>query len=160
MCAPRLGLLTTEDIQWQQWGIAKLLCILVVPGWYKKILLEHCITIDPQPSWEGIIFHDNVGDDECARFLAEHSITLDEADNCLDFAFTWIQENNTPEEKETQLHVLFSQTVTMANVRPTVEPWREPVPHRFDETHARWVAIVPPPLQEASDENVVAMATA
>ena len=86
--APRLGPLTTEDIQWQQWGVAKLLCILVMPGWYKTILLKHCIPIDLQPSWEGITFHDNVGDDKCAQFLAECGLTLDEADDCLDFAFT------------------------------------------------------------------------
>ena len=146
MRAPQLGPLTAEDIQWQRWGVAKLLCILTVPGWYKTILLKHCISIDPQPSWEGITFHDNVEDDECARFLAKRGLTLDEADDCLDFAFIWIQENNTPEEKEMQLWILFSQTVTMANAQPTVDPWREPVLHRFNETHAGWVPIVPPPL--------------
>jgi hypothetical protein len=101
-----------------------------------------------------------MGDDKCAWFLAKRGITLDKADDCFDFAFTWIQENNTPEEKETQLCVLFSQTVTMANTWPTVEPWREPVLHRFDKTHARWVPIVLPPLRETSNKNVVAMATA
>ena len=116
--------------------------------------------IAPQPSWEGITFHDNVGDDKCARFLAERGLTLDEVDDCLDFACTWIQENNTPEEKETQLRILFAQTVAMATACPTVESWREPVLHRFDETHARWVPIVPPPRQEASNENIVATATA
>ena len=85
---------------------------------------------------------------------------MDEADDCLDFTFTWIQENNTPEEKETQLCILFAQTVAMATARPTVEPWHKPVLHRFDETHVRWVPIVPPPLREASDENVVTTATA
>ena len=79
------------------------------------------------------------------------------ADDCLDFAFTWIQENNTPEEKEMQLRILFVQTVAMATARPTVESWHEPVLHRFDETHMRWVTIVLPPLWEASDENVVTM---
>ena len=116
-----------------------------MPGWYKKILLGHHIPIDPQPSWESITFHDNVGNAECARFLAERSITLDKADDCLNFAFTWIQENNTPEEKETQLCILFSQTVTMANAWPTVELWRKPVLYRFDETHVRWVPIILPP---------------
>ena len=99
------------------------------------ILQEHGIIIAPQLSWEGITFHDNMGDDEYAWFLAECGITLNEADNCHNFAFTWIQENNTPEEKETQLHILFSQAVTMADTHPTVEPWQEPVLHRFDETH-------------------------
>ena len=60
-----------------------------------------------------------MGDDECTRFLAKHGLTLDEADNCLDFTFTWIQENNTPEEKEMQLCILFAQTVTMATACPT-----------------------------------------
>ena len=137
-----------------------MLCILAVPDWYKTILLKHRMEIDPQPSWEGITFHDNMGDDECARFLAERGLTLDKVNDCLDLAFTWIQENNTPEEKETQLHILFAQTVAMASAHPAVEPWRELVLHRFDETHTRWVPIVPPPRREASDENVVATATA
>ena len=47
----------------------------------------------------------------------------------------------------------------MATARPAVEPWREPVLHRFDETHARWVPIVPLPRWEASNENCVATAT-
>ena len=42
--------------------------------------------IAPQPSWEGITFHDNVGDDKCAQFLAEHGITLDEADTLVTMA--------------------------------------------------------------------------
>jgi hypothetical protein len=137
-----------------------MLCILAVPGWYKTILLKHRIEIDPQPSWESITFHDNMGDDECPRFLAKHGLTLDEVDDCLDFAFTWIQENNTPEEKEMQLHILFAQTVAMASARPAVEHWREPVLCRFDEAHVRWVPIVPPLRREANDENVVATATA
>ena len=136
-----------------------MLCILAVPDWYKTILLKHCMEIDPQPSWEGITFHDNVGDDKCARFLAERGLTLDKANDCLDFAFTWIQENNTPEEKETHLHILLTQTVSMATTRPAVEPWRKPVLHRFDETHARWVPIVPPPWRKASNENCIATAT-
>ena len=85
---------------------------------------------------------------------------MDKADDCHNFTYTWIQENNTPEEKETHLHILFSQTVTMANAYPTVEPWREPVLHRFNETHTKWVPIFLPPWQEASDENVIATATA
>ena len=88
MHTPQLGPLTAEDIHWQRWGVVKMLCILAVPGWYKTVLLKHCIAIDPQPSWANITFHDNVGDDKCARFLAEHGITLDEVDDCLDFTFT------------------------------------------------------------------------
>ena len=35
MHTPQMGPLTAEDIQWQRWGIAKMLCILAVPDWYK-----------------------------------------------------------------------------------------------------------------------------
>ena len=59
-----------------------------------------------------------------------------------------------------QLRILFVQTVAMATARPTVESWHEPVLHRFDETHMRWVTIVLPPLWEASDENVITTVTA
>ena len=82
------------------------------------------------------------------------------ADDCLDFVFTWIQENDTPEEKEMQLRILFTQTASMATACPAVEPWRKPVLHGFDETHMRWVPIVLPPRWEASNENFIAMATA
>ena len=58
------------------------------------------------------------------------------------------------------LHILLTQTTSMATARPAVEPWHKPVLHRFDETHARWVPIVPPPRQEASNENCVTTATA
>ena len=74
--------------------------------------------IASQLSCEGITFHDNVEDDECAWLLAEQGITFDEVDNCHDFVYTWIQENNTPEEKETCLHILFSQTVAVADTCP------------------------------------------
>ena len=47
----------------------------------------------------------------------------------------------------------------MATARPAVEPWHKPVLHRFNETHARWVPIIPPPWREESNENVVATAT-
>ena len=59
-----------------------------------------------------------------------------------------------------QLRILFAQTVAMATAHPTVESWREPVLHTFDETHTRWVPIVLPHRREASNENVFAMATA
>ena len=113
-------------------------------GWYKKVLLKHNMIIVPQPSWEGITFHNNMGEDKCIWFLAKRGITLDEADDCHDFTYTWIQENNTPDEKDMQLHILLSQT--RADSHPTLEPWHKPVLHRFNETHTRWVPIILPPL--------------
>ena len=70
---------------------------------------------------------------------------------------TWIQESNTPDKKDTQLHILLSTAMARADSLSTVEPWHEPVLHRFNETHKRWVPTIPPPL--ASNENVVATAT-
>jgi hypothetical protein len=49
--------------------------------------------------------------------------------------------------------------MAMADAHPTVEPWCEPVLHRFDKTHVRWVPIILPPLHKASNENVIATAT-
>ena len=72
---------------------------------------------------------------------------------------TWIQESNTPDKKDAQLCILLSTAMARADSLPTVEPWHEPVLHRFNKTHMRWVPIMPPPLQEASNENVVTTAT-
>ena len=75
-----------------------------------------------QPSWEGTTFHDNMGEDECTRFLAKRGITLDKADDCHDFTYTWIQENNTPDEKDMQLPILLSQTVVRLTPTPLLNP--------------------------------------
>ena len=101
-----------------------------------------------------------MGEDECTQLLAERGIMLDKVDNCHNFAYTWIQENNTPDKKDAQLHILLSNTTARADSLPTVEPWHEPVLHRFNETHVRWVPIILPPLWEASNENVITTATA
>ena len=63
-----------------------------MPGWYRELLPKHNITIGPQPCWEGYSFPENVGEVDCIQLLALRGLTLDKADNCHDFAFTWIQE--------------------------------------------------------------------
>ena len=123
-----------------------MLCILAVPGWYKNILSQHNITIDPQPSWDSHAFHDNIGEVDSAQPLASRGLTLDEADDCHNLTFTWVQEDNTTGEKDAQLCILLSSATVRANTLPMVEPWCEPIMHRFDENHTRWVA---------SDKNVI-----
>ena len=41
-------------------------------------------------------------------------LTLDKADDCHDFVFTWIQEGNNPKEKDAQLHILLNNTTARA----------------------------------------------
>ena len=60
--------MSADEHQWQRWGVAKLLCILAVLGWYKKLLSQHHVPIGPQPSWEVI-----------------HSITMGEKLSVLSF---------------------------------------------------------------------------
>ena len=51
------------------------------------------------------------------------------------------------------------QTVLWRGLNPS--PWLlEPVVHRFEETHTKWVPIIPPPLQVVGNENVVTTSTA
>ena len=98
-----------------------MLCILAVPGWYKNILSQHNITIDPQPSWDSHAFHDNIGEVDCAQLLASRGLTLDEADNCHNFTFTWVQEDTIHGEKDAQLCILLSSTMERATT-----PWLNP----------------------------------
>ena len=89
VCHPRHKTTSTDEHQWQCWGIAKLLCILAVLGWYKQLLFQHHVPIDPQPSWQGHVFHDNVGEAECIWLLTKRPyFTVDKADDCHDFAYT------------------------------------------------------------------------
>ena len=76
-------------------GVARLPCLLTIPGWYKTLLSQHHINIDPKPSWEGYSFHDNMGEVDCAQLLTLRGLTLNKADNCHNFTFAWIQEGNT-----------------------------------------------------------------
>ena len=135
---PRHESMSADEHQWQRWGVAKLLSILAIPGWYKNLLSWYNITIDPQLSWEGHAFHKNMGEVVCTQLLDKRGLTLDEADNCHEFAYACIQESNTPQEKDAQLHILLSSATARADSLPTFEPWCELVLHRFDETHARW----------------------
>ena len=73
--------ISTDEHQWQWWGITKLLCMFAVPWWYKKLLSQHHIIIAPQLSWESIEFHHNMGEAECTWLLDNRGITLDEADD-------------------------------------------------------------------------------
>ena len=117
MHAPQWGPLTTDDIQWQWWGIAKLLCILsarVVQNDTTGASYNDC-----PPTKLGGHYLPR----QCGRWLM-HSVLgwvwyyFRRSRWLSNFAFTCIQENNTPEEKETCLHILFSQTVAVADTCP------------------------------------------
>ena len=119
---PRHESMSADEHQWQHWGVAKLLSILAIPGWYKNLLSWYNITIDPQLSWEGHAFHKNMGEVVCTQLLDKRGLTLDEADNCHEFAYACIQESNTPQEKDAQLHIHLSSATARATPSPHLNP--------------------------------------
>jgi len=71
-------------------------------------------------------------------------VTIDEADDCLHFAFTWLQSAVAIEDDAP--HRIFLQgALQAASWLPEVSPWLEDVTHIFNQSHARWVPI-PLPL--------------
>jgi hypothetical protein len=71
-------------------------------------------------------------------------VTIDEADNCLHFAFTWLQSAMTIKD-DAPRRIFLQGTLQVASQLPEVSPWPEDVTHVFNQSHARWVP-VPPPL--------------
>jgi len=103
------------------------------------------LSINTIPSWEPVEFLSQTTEDDCVRFLAMHRVTIDEADNCLHFTFTWLQSAMAIEDDAP--HCIFLQgALQAASWLPEVSPWLEDVTHIFNHSHARWVP-VPPPLR-------------
>src|SRR5882762_4444372 len=71
-------------------------------------------------------------------------VTIDEADNCLHFAFTWLQSAVTIED-DAPCHIFLQGALQAASQLPEVSPWPEDMTHVFNQSHVRWVP-VPLPL--------------
>ena len=71
-------------------------------------------------------------------------VTIDEADDCLHFAFTWLQSAVTIEDDAPRC-IFLQGALQAASQLPEVSPWPEDVTHIFNQSHVRWVPI-PPPL--------------
>ena len=71
-------------------------------------------------------------------------VTIDEADDCLHFAFTWLQSAVTIED-DAPCRIFLQGALQAASQLPEVSPWPEDVTHIFNQSHVRWVPI-PPPL--------------
>jgi hypothetical protein len=73
-----------------------------------------------------------------------HGVTIDEAYDCLHFAFTWLQSAMTIKD-DAPCCIFLQGALQVASQLPEVSPWPEDVTHIFNQSHARWVP-VPPPL--------------
>jgi hypothetical protein len=71
-------------------------------------------------------------------------VTIDEADDCLHFAFTWLQSAVTIED-DAPCRIFLQGALQAASWLPEVSPWPEDMTHIFNQSHARWVP-VPLPL--------------
>ena len=136
--------------------------LLTIPGWYNDILSEQHITIATQPSWESVTFTSVVNETDCARILASRGITLDEANDCHEFAFTWADAaNHLPDsgqpDPDVQLRIMINQALDVSRPLPTRSPWPDQVPHRYSEEFARWVPM--PPASQVTSTEIGATST-
>jgi hypothetical protein len=69
-------------------------------------------------------------------------VTIDEADDCLHFAFTWLQSAMTIED-DAPRRIFLQGALQVASQLPEVSPWPEDVTHIFNQSHARWVPVLP-----------------
>jgi hypothetical protein len=98
------------------------------------------LSINTIPSWEPVEFLSQTTEDDCVCFLAMHGVTIDEADDCLHFAFTWLQSAVAIEDDVP--HRIFLQgALQAASQLPEVSPWLEDMTHVFNHSHARWVPV-------------------
>ena len=79
------------------------------------------LLINPIPSWEPVEFLSQTTEDDCVCLLAMHGMTKDEADDCLHFAFTWLQSAMAIEDDAP--HRIFLQgALQAASWLPEVSP--------------------------------------
>src|ERR1700676_967960 len=125
-------------------GQYKLIGLLASTGQYHRRLSALALSINTIPSWEPVEFLSQTTEDGRVCLLAMCRVTIDEADNCLHFVFTWLQ--SAMAIKDDVPRCIFLQGALQATSRlPEVSPWLEDVTHIFNPSHVRWVPI-PPPL--------------
>jgi hypothetical protein len=71
-------------------------------------------------------------------------VIIDEADDCLHFAFTWLQSAMAIED-DAPRRIFLQGALQAVSQLPEVSPWPEDMTHIFNQSHVRWVP-VPPPL--------------
>src|SRR5882762_3052285 len=69
-------------------------------------------------------------------------VTIDEADDCLHFTFTWLQSAMTIED-DVPCRIFLQGALQAASQLPEVSPWPEDVTHVFNQSHTRWVPVPP-----------------
>ena len=123
-------------------GQCKIIGLLAIAGQYHHQLHTLVLLINPTPSWEPVEFHNQFTENNCIHYLAMHGVTEDEADDCLNFAFSWLQ--SAVETKEDVPHLIFIQgALQVVRQHPDISHWPEDMVHIYDQSHARWLLFPP-----------------
>jgi hypothetical protein len=103
-------------------GQYKLIGLLASAGQYRRRLSALALSINTIPSWEPIEFLSQTTKDNCVCLLAMRRVTIDEADDCLHFAFTWLQSAMTIED-DVPCRIFLQGALQAASQLPEVSPW-------------------------------------
>ena len=117
-------------------GQCKFIGLLACAGQYCHRLHTLVLSINPIPSWKPVEFLSQTTEDDCIHLLAMHGVTEDEADNCLHFAFTWLQSAVAIED-DAPCCIFLQGALQVASWLPEASPWPEDMPHIFDPSHTR-----------------------
>jgi hypothetical protein len=121
-------------------GQYKLIGLLASAGQYHHRLSTLALLINTIPSWEPVEFLSQTTEDDCIRLLTMRGVTIDKADDCLDFTFTWLQSAMAIKD-DAPHHIFLQGALQAASQLPEVSPWPEDVTHVFNQSHARWVPV-------------------
>src|SRR5882762_5639739 len=100
-------------------GQYELIGLLASAGQYRRRLSALALSINTIPSWEPIEFLSQTTEDNCVRLLAMRGVTIDEADDCLHFAFTWLQSAMTIED-DAPRHIFLQGALQVVSQLPEV----------------------------------------
>jgi hypothetical protein len=116
--------------------------VLAATRRYDELIAKGGLTVNPTPSWEAINFSNNIDEMECAKHLAMRGVTIDEALDVSQYAFTWLEHSDRA-EKDTQVRILINTLRDQVKYRPEAQPWPDNLAYEYNTGLARWMPVLP-----------------